>query len=104
MSAECKSCGARIWWTVSSTGRAMPVDYEPDPKGLLVLAREVGPDGRDRLLVHGIKAAEKAMGAPLPANGLRYTSHFATCNFAAQHRSAAPRSSARVPKVERRRS
>ncbi len=68
--ATCKSCGAEIFWAKTTGGKNMPLDANPAMNGNIALdgdtARVVEPD----------------MGA-LDA---RYTSHFATCPAASQHR------------------
>lgn len=63
----CKSCGAEIVWAVTDLGRKMPLDAKPTEHGTFVLH-----DGRAFVDV--------------TAAGPRYTSHFATCGFASQHR------------------
>ena len=72
--AACRTCEAPIVWVESqSTGKPMPMDLAPDPKGGFVIiggkARKATADD-DRL------ARE------------RFTSHFATCPDANQWRSA----------------
>jgi len=63
--AYCSSCGAQILWGKTRSGKAMPLDAEPDPNG------SWGLDG-DRIV----------NGTVDP----RYTSHFATCPNASSHR------------------
>lgn len=62
--AACKSCNADVVWVETSTGKKMPMDAKPDPKGTFVIingkARKVTVD--DRRLFRET-----------------YTSHFATC-------------------------
>ena len=69
--ATCKSCGARIMWAVTSTGKKMPVDARESSRGNLTLERQ--PDGE--LLARYVS----------PGAGT-HTSHFATCPNADQHR------------------
>lgn len=86
MSATCRSCGAPIIWAKhETTGRRMPFDAEPDPKGRWAMDDEDGGEG--------LSAAVTGRPADLiyyqatdepPSN--RYTSHFATCVHADQHR------------------
>lgn len=57
---RCASCDARIVWSRTKAGKAMPLNYEPVDDGNVVL------------------------------NGRRYVSHFVTCKFAAQHRRRTP--------------
>jgi hypothetical protein len=60
--ATCKSCGADIIYATTMTGKTMPIDVEPSPKGNLVVI-----DGFCRV------ANDADQGRPL------YLSHFATC-------------------------
>ena len=75
MSSECSSCKASILWATSfGTGKPMPVDPEPSPKGALRIARR--PDG-------------SIVATPVPAKartGTLHISHFATCPNAKSHR------------------
>lgn len=63
--SSCSSCGAAIVWAVSDRGRRMPLDAQP--QRLFTLDTELRPPACHSTLV--------------------YTSHFATCPNAAQHRS-----------------
>ena len=69
--ATCKSCGARVMWCVTTTGKRMPVDARESPRGNLTLALQ--PDG------------ELLARYTYPGTGT-HTSHFATCPHADQHR------------------
>ena len=69
--ATCKSCGARIMWCITSTGKRMPVDARESFRGNLTL--EPQPDGE--LLARYVEAGTGT-----------HTSHFATCPNAAEHR------------------
>jgi hypothetical protein len=76
----CKSCGAKITFARSTAGKASP--FEADDAGLWTIrngeAVYLGtPDKQPSQLELGVKPE-----APEP----RFTSHFATCKFAAQHR------------------
>jgi hypothetical protein len=65
----CRSCGARIVWTVTERGRRMPIDPVPNPAGNIIL--------RERAA--GLEPVAVYTSAP-PAEGeKRFTSHFATC-------------------------
>ena len=66
-SVPCRSCGTPVVWARTATGKAMPVDAAPDPKGNLVLvwARTVV----EARVVRG----DAPHGYPLRL------SHFATC-------------------------
>ncbi|HUB09076.1 MAG TPA: hypothetical protein VMB50_18850 [Myxococcales bacterium] len=70
--ATCKSCRQLIFWVRTSGGKNMPINFQPDPKGNVTLARQA--DGSYLATVHGEYNA-----ATLPAGTTRYTSHFANC-------------------------
>lgn len=68
----CRSCGALVFWRNHvGTGRPAPIDIEANPTGNVVL---VAPDGYTIMPV--TEATELD----------RFTSHFATCPNAADHR------------------
>ena len=82
--AKCRSCGADILWTKwERSGKSMPVDAVPDMRppdrggGNLVLTLRGGE--------HGELLVEKAPADVDPKRN-RYTSHFATCPEAGEHR------------------
>jgi hypothetical protein len=79
--AFCQSCNARILWAVTSTGRAMPVDYDPTPNtGNLIVTM----DGtRVVVTFHANNAAAVAAAAGRPVR----TPHHATCPQAGSWRS-----------------
>ena len=72
MSAACRSCGAPIIWAETVNGKRMPLDEDPDPAGKFTLDEE-----------HNPPVAEYAKP---DAKGELFTSHFATCPNAAEHR------------------
>jgi len=78
--ARCKSCGTEIKWIRMKTGISMPVDAKPISYRIAVpgatgTLKLVTPEGR---LVSGFFD---------PGSDLKgYTSHFATCPHANQHR------------------
>lgn len=74
---ECRSCRALIFWAVTPAGRKMPVDAGPTPDGTLVLSLHA-----DGLHIDTWRADEPSHAAPRR----RWTSHFATCTQADQHR------------------
>lgn len=81
MSARCRTCRAPVVWAVLPSGRRIPLDPEPDPAGRVRL-EAIGP-GTDRAAVvlnTGDAEDARAAGEAL------YTSHFATCPQADQHR------------------
>lgn len=67
----CRSCQAEIRWVVTSTGKSMPIDLRPALLGNVAIRKGIAHIGR---------TFEK--------DEPRYTSHFATCVFAAEHRRA----------------
>lgn len=77
--AECRSCGAEIYWAITNNGKRMPVDYLPTPEGTIAIEYPKGP--LLAIVLHGdeLLAAREA-GEPL------HLSHFATCPNAASHR------------------
>jgi hypothetical protein len=68
MTAKCSSCEAPIIWTVTESGKRMPVDATPAGK-VTVLVRD--PAGGD---------------TPISKQRDHYVSHFATCPQADRHR------------------
>lgn len=74
--SRCRTCDAPVLWVSTPTGKAMPLDLEPDPEGRFVVEGGV------------------AYPVGLFSEGPRYTSHFATCPQADEHRK--PRGSSRV--------
>lgn len=75
----CRSCGAPMVWVRTEKQRRMPLDAEPVPpgtRGTFVLRDTLSPEG---------PLAIAAGSDELPGE-LYYTSHFATCPQAAEHR------------------
>jgi hypothetical protein len=70
--SKCKSCGAEIIWAKTPTGKSMPLDAEPHPRGNIVLDAN-GCTGPVR-------------PGDVPDLSVRYLSHFVTCPEANQHR------------------
>jgi hypothetical protein len=75
---NCRSCEAPIVWCRTRSGKSMPVDADPVERGEFYLVE--GDDGK--LEAHHVGSS--AEGVADDAD--RYTSHFATCENAAQHR------------------
>jgi hypothetical protein len=73
----CRSCGARILWTHTESGKAMPVDVGARPNGNLALRLEAGAPIA-RVLRDGEEPGVGEVG--------RFVSHFASCPNSAQHR------------------
>ena len=68
--STCRSCGAAIVWAKTSTGKTIPLDAAPSPRGNMILDEQ------------GV-----ALVVPtLSGFGPWMISHFATCPNAAQHR------------------
>ena len=66
MSSRCKSCNAEIWWGVTEAGKPMPLD-NTSHKGVVAVGTDL--DGNERVRVVDV-----------------FTSHFATCPNAEEHR------------------
>lgn len=69
--SACRSCGARIVWATTTSGKAAPFEIDETGKW------EIGADGVARRFPDAKFASPE-----------RYTSHFATCKNAASHRKA----------------
>jgi hypothetical protein len=67
--ATCSSCGKPIIWAKTESGKAMPLDPDPSASGNLIL----------------IGGVVKHVGRQFTGCS-KYTSHFATCAQADQHR------------------
>lgn len=82
--SECRSCSAEILWVIwPRSGKRMPVDavadMRPPPKGGDIVLSLVGGE-------FGALEAEKFYEPKHGPKRNRYTSHFATCPNASQHR------------------
>ena len=65
----CRSCGAPIRWALTaSSGRRIPLDYDPHPDGNISLAADTS----------GLEILAVVDGLPL-GDRPRYLSHFVTC-------------------------
>ena len=69
--ARCRTCEAPIEWATTPAGKTMPLDAAPTASGTWCYSR-----GETWLATE----EDRALKRPL------YTSHFATCPDAAQHR------------------
>jgi len=78
----CKSCQAPIIWCRTATGKKMPVDAAPSQEGNLSL---VDGDGPLPTAIPVSRSGDRTPGTPL------YTSHFANCKTAVQHRRNQPK-------------
>lgn len=74
----CNSCHAPIVWALTVAGKRMPVDAEPVEHGNLHLYEPVTDPDSPRVIFHDAGCGD--FDDPL------YTSHFATCPNANQHR------------------
>lgn len=79
--SECRSCKAKIVWTMTTRDKRMPCDFDPVDDGTFYLFRQP-----DKILAvnHKMKGplAEKARGRSQKL----YASHFSTCPNANDHR------------------
>jgi hypothetical protein len=73
--SDCRSCGARVTWAKSVTGKWMILDEDPTPAGNVSLSSRGTQYGRLEATVYrNAEAAELAHpGAP------RYLDHHVTC-------------------------
>lgn len=74
--ASCKSCGAPIRWTKTSRGKNMPIDEKPSEGGDFAVLPDTDPPE-----VEWLSSRSKTTHP-----GPFFTSHFATCPNADQHR------------------
>lgn len=65
--AACRSCGAKIVWALTATGKKIPLDAKPEKRVVLESRTPFG----EVAVVHDT-----------------FVSHFATCPNAAEHRKA----------------
>ena len=72
--SNCRSCSAEIRWVKTEQGKNMPVDADPVDDGNLAVDWDQG-------VCHYLKPPDQD-----DYTGRRYTSHFATCPNAKQHR------------------
>lgn len=68
--AKCKSCGAEITWTLTTTGKKMPVEHKPRGNIKVITDEDTGT-----LRAIMLKPGEGD-----------YVSHFSTCPDAPEHR------------------
>jgi len=89
MSDVCRSCKAPILWALTETGKRMPVDAEPVEGGNILLSHRQAAtapvavvQGRDDIEQLRKQHEQSPQDGPLRL----FTSHFATCPYAGQHR------------------
>lgn len=84
--SKCKSCGAPIEWAAwAVSGKAVPLDVEPDRAFWERVDAGVAPDLRGKLVVIAGKVWHATETDVRLRRPLR-VSHFATCPDAAEHR------------------
>jgi hypothetical protein len=80
--STCRSCGAAVVWaTMIPSGKANPLDATPTPGGN-TFAWVVG----DKLEAENAARKTERVQRAIERNQNRYTSHFATCPNAKEHR------------------
>lgn len=83
MTTHCRSCGAEIVWTITGTGKRMPIDaYPADDGNLFVFVRPGMTPESESVASDSPRAREHAALGDAP----RFRSHFATCPDAVAHR------------------
>jgi hypothetical protein len=80
--SACRSCGAEVTWTVTTTGARMPVDTAPVDGGNVLLSPPPIRGGAPVATVVGKRVQPSIFGD----DGPRYVSHFMTCPHADAHR------------------
>lgn len=73
--SSCRSCGEPVVWAEMPSGKMCPFDSEPTPAGQWALDDTTHPPRAAKIV--------KAEGSSEDG----FTSHFATCLFADEHRS-----------------
>jgi hypothetical protein len=93
MPAVCASCHAPIIWVTTDHGKRMPVNAEPTVGGNILLSHRVMgeppvavPQSVDAIAKLAAEHDRSPQDGPLRL----FTSHFATCKFADQHRRRKP--------------
>lgn len=79
--ARCRSCRAEIVWTVTATGKKMPVNVEASDTGNVLVERG-GPRDTPRATVF----VPGGLHAHTRPGTLQTTSHFSTCPNRDHHR------------------
>ena len=80
--SACSSCGAPITWAKSARGKAMPMQVDPNGEWSI---DDHGVAWKVGTLPLALDALAETMGVT-PKKIERYTSHFATCPDAGEHR------------------
>ena len=86
--SKCSSCGAAIYWVITAPrGSLMPIDAKPvDSGNVLVWAVSRPTVIGSRNIEVGNLIAKVSSDSSGSAGQHRYTSHFATCPNAKEHR------------------
>ena len=72
---ECRDCEALVFWAKTSTGKFMPLDVSPSPKGDFYCWKQT-----EHILALNVKSREnKCVDARLDPSRNKYTCHFETC-------------------------
>lgn len=71
---ECRWCGGPVVWASTASGKSMPVDAEPDPRGNVVLVSHPEKDRPLAVVLH--TEFERSSVAPDSI----HTSHMQTCH------------------------
>lgn len=75
--AQCRSCGEEITWCVTTNGKKIPIDVEPNERGqFLMVGSEAGDRGEKVPVVKRTRSV----------TGELYQTHFETCPQADSHR------------------
>jgi hypothetical protein len=75
--STCRSCGQRIRFVQTPSGKTMPVNAEAEPDGTLEIREEDGVE----VVHHAGRAAQDTLWPEL-----RYKSHFSNCPSASLYR------------------
>ena len=79
--ARCRTCGAKIIWIKTTSGKSMPCDWRP------VYYRKGEPEAGEEAVTLVTPRGEIVRGVQdWTAHDYGYTSHFATCPDANRHR------------------
>jgi len=70
---NCRSCKAKVIWSETITGKAMPLDYTPTKDGNIILGL------RDHKAPLALVQTKQALERLRAKGELLYTSHFVTC-------------------------
>lgn len=85
--ARCRSCDAPLIWATTEAGKKMPLDRTPDPQGIVLAYQDTFGTWHCRAWTPGEHYHPPEQ---------QYSSHFATCPNADQHRKPASTDSQRA--------